>query len=64
MWGGVYGTDLCAGGGGKGLLRDGLGVLPEAVLELARHGAEVTHAAGTSGLAPDGLLPPLVYEVE
>ena len=39
-------------------------LLPEAVLELARHRAEVTHAASTGGLAPDGLLPPVVYMVE
>ena len=36
--------------------------LAESVLELASQGAQVAHAAGTGGLAADGLGSPVVYK--
>jgi hypothetical protein len=54
----------CLRGGGGSLSGDATGVLgeagPEAVGEAAGDGLEVTHASGSGGLSPLGLLGPVV----
>jgi hypothetical protein len=54
----------CLRRGGGSLGRDATGVLgeasPEAVGEAAGDGLEVTHASGSGGLSPLGLLGPVV----